>query len=85
MVAIDDIQTAPTKRFSLLRRLAPFLLLGPISGLLLAGVVFNFRARKPVVASLYAVALVVFVVLLPYVTAMVGLKDMTMILGRKGL
>ena len=50
------------------KRLAPFFLLGPISGPLAAGVVFNIRER-PVLAGLYAVALAEFVILLPTVTA----------------
>lgn len=56
------------------KRLAPFLLLGPISGPLLAGVVFNYREGRPVLAGLYAIALVEFVVLLPIVVAQLGLK-----------
>ena len=56
------------------KRLAPFFLVGPISGPLLAGVVFNFREGRPVLASLYAVALAEFVVLLPWVTASLGVK-----------
>ena len=57
-----------------LKRLAPFFLIGPISGPLLAGVVFNLRGGRPVLAGLYAVALVEFVVLLPVVTARLGLN-----------
>ena len=56
------------------KRLAPFFLVGPISGPLLAGVVFNFREGRPVLGSLYAVALAEFVVLLPWVTAALGMK-----------
>lgn len=56
------------------KRLAPFLLLGPISGPLLAGVVFNYREGRPVLAGLYAIALLEFVVLLPVVVAQLGLK-----------
>lgn len=56
------------------KRLAPFLLLGPISGPLLAGVVFNYREGRPVLASLYAIALLEFVALLPLVVARLGLK-----------
>lgn len=56
------------------KRLAPFLLAGPVSGPLLAGVVFNFREGRPVLAGLYAIALVEVTVLLPYVTAGLGLK-----------
>jgi len=53
-------------------RVAPFLLVGPISGPLLAGVVFNFREGRPVLGSLYAIALAEFVVLLPAFTVHFG-------------
>jgi hypothetical protein len=66
------------KRF---KRLAPFLLVGPISGPLLAGVVWNFRDGKPVLASLYGVALVEFVFLLPAVTGKLGLNLITPHIG----
>ncbi|HWA63552.1 MAG TPA: hypothetical protein VG939_19395 [Caulobacteraceae bacterium] len=59
---------------SRLKRLAPFFLVGPISGPLLAGVVFNFRDGRPVLGSLYAVALAEYAVLLPWLTAHLGLK-----------
>jgi hypothetical protein len=57
-----------------LKRLAPYLLVGPVSGPLLAGVVFNAREGRPVLAGLYAIALVEFTLLLPYVIASLGLK-----------
>lgn len=66
------------KRF---KRLAPFLLVGPISGPLLAGVVWNFRDGKPVLGSLYGVALVEFMFLLPAVTGKLGLNLITPHLG----
>ncbi|MBU1375032.1 MAG: hypothetical protein KKE02_18455 [Alphaproteobacteria bacterium] len=56
------------------KRLAPYFLIGPISGPLLAGVVFNVRGGRPVLAMLYAIALIAFVVLLPLVVARLGLK-----------
>ncbi len=56
------------------KRLAPFFLLGPISGPLMAGVVFNFREGRPVLAGLYAIALIEFIVLLPVVVAKLGLN-----------
>jgi hypothetical protein len=59
---------------SRLRRLAPFFLVGPISGPLLAGVVFNFRDGRPVLASLYAIALVEYAILLPTIVAHLGMK-----------
>ena len=49
-------------------RVAPFFLIGPISGPLLAGVVFNFREGRPVLGTLYAIALAEFVILLPALT-----------------
>ncbi len=57
-----------------LRRLAPYFLIGPISGPLLAGVVINFREGRPVLGSLYAVLLAQYVVLLPAVTAKLGIR-----------
>jgi hypothetical protein len=56
-----------------LKRLAPFFLVGPISGPLLAGVVLNFRGGRPVLAALYGVALAEYVVLLPWLTIHLGL------------
>ena len=47
------------------KRLAPFFIAGPISGPLLAGVVFNFKEGRPVLGSLYAIALVLWTLLLP--------------------
>jgi len=55
------------------KRLAPFFLAGPISGPLLAGVVFNFREGRPVLGSLYAIALAEIVVVLPLITAKLGI------------
>ena len=56
------------------KRLAPFFLVGPVSGPLLAGVVFNFREGRPGLAALYAVALAEFVVLLPLAVGHFGIK-----------
>ncbi|TAL38175.1 hypothetical protein [Phenylobacterium sp.] len=56
------------------KRLAPFFLLGPISGPLTAGVVFNLREGRPVLAAMYAVALVELTLLLPVIVATLGLK-----------
>ena len=36
-------------------RVAPFMLLGPISGPILAGVVLNLRDGRPVLAAMYGV------------------------------
>jgi hypothetical protein len=56
------------------KRLAPFFLAGPISGPLLAGVVFNFREGRPILGSLYAVALTEVVIFLPLITAKLGIQ-----------
>jgi hypothetical protein len=74
MTAIDVAPQPAVKRFSRLKRIAPYLLLGPISGPLAAGAVFNFREGRPVLGSLYAIALVEIAILLPYVTATLGLR-----------
>lgn len=55
------------------KRLAPFFLAGPISGPLLAGVVINFREGRPVLGSLYAIALAEITICLPLITAKLGL------------
>jgi len=39
------------------KRLAPFLLLGPVTGPFMAGVVFNFKDGRPVLGGLYMIAL----------------------------
>lgn len=51
--------------------MAPFLLLGPISGPLLAGVVLNFRDGRPVLATMYAVVFVGLTALAPALAAAV--------------
>lgn len=51
------------------QRLAPYFIVGPISGPLLAGVVINFREKRPVLGSLYAVALLECAVALPALVA----------------
>jgi hypothetical protein len=58
------------------KRLAPFFLAGPISGPLLAGVVLNLKEGRPVLASLYAVALAEITVCLPLITAKLGLATL---------
>lgn len=54
------------------KRLAPYFIVGPISGPLLAGVVINYRGGRPVLATLYAVALAQYTLLLPLITAKLG-------------
>ncbi|KQW68100.1 hypothetical protein ASE17_06475 [Phenylobacterium sp. Root77] len=56
------------------KRLAPYFIVGPISGPLLAGVVINFREGRPVLGGLYAIALVQYLLLLPTITAQLGLN-----------
>jgi len=56
------------------KRVAPFFLVGPVSGPLLAGVVLNYRDGRPVLATLYAIALVQYAILLPAITAKLGLS-----------
>lgn len=56
------------------KRLAPYFLAGPISGPLLAGVVINFREGRPVLGSLYAIALAEIAIFLPLITAKLGLQ-----------
>ncbi|HZZ89954.1 MAG TPA: hypothetical protein VFE13_16625 [Caulobacteraceae bacterium] len=56
------------------KRLAPFFLVGPISGPLLAGVVLNLKNGRPVLASLYAIALAEVTICLPLITAKLGLN-----------
>lgn len=51
------------------KRLAPYFLIGPISGPLLAGVVFNLKAGRPILATLYTIALAQYVILLPALVA----------------
>jgi hypothetical protein len=57
-----------------LKRLAPYFLVGPISGPLLAGVVINFRGGRPVLGALYGVALAEITICLPMVVAHLGLR-----------
>ncbi|CAM3243606.1 hypothetical protein [Asticcacaulis taihuensis] len=52
-----------------IKRLAPYFLLGPVSGPLLAGIVHNFRGGRPVLGTMYAVLLLEFIYLLPVLSA----------------
>jgi hypothetical protein len=52
-----------------LKRIAPFLLLGPITGPLVAGVVLNIRDRNWVLAGMYAVLTVELTLATPILTA----------------
>jgi hypothetical protein len=59
---------------SRLKRLAPYFLIGPVSGPLVAGVVFNLREGRPFLATLYGIALVEYIFLLPAITVRLGLR-----------
>lgn len=59
---------------SRLKRLAPYFLIGPISGPLVAGVVINLRDGRPMLAGLYGVLLIQYIVLLPALVAKLGLN-----------
>ena len=59
-------------RVSRFKRLAPYFLVGPVSGPLLAGVVINFRGGRPVLATLYCIALAQYAFLLPALVAKYG-------------
>jgi hypothetical protein len=74
MVSISDVPPAPTGRFARMKKLAPYLLLGPITGPLAAAMVHNFREGRPVLASLYGIAMVEIIVLLPVITAALGVR-----------
>ena len=58
------------------KRLAPFFLAGPISGPLLAGVVLNFKEGRPVLGSLYAIALAEVTDCLPLITAKLSIATL---------
>jgi hypothetical protein len=75
-------QEEVASKMSRFRRLAPFFVFGPVSGPLLAGVVFNLRGGRPFLAGLYAVALVEFTFGLPYLIARLGLNDYLILSGR---
>ena len=59
---------------SRLKRLAPYFLIGPISGPLVAGVVINLRDGRPMLAGLYGVLLIQYIVLLPTLVAKLSLS-----------
>lgn len=59
---------------SRLKRLAPYFLIGPISGPLFAGVVINYRDGRPVLGTLYAILLIQYVALLPTLVAKLGMN-----------
>ena len=56
------------------KRLAPYFLIGPISGPLVAGVLTNLRGGRPVLATLYAIALFEYAFLLPTLAVKMGIR-----------
>ncbi len=60
---------------SRVRRLAPYFLLGPLTGPFVAGVVINFRRGNHVLAGLYGVAVLETVFLLPPTVVALGIKS----------
>jgi hypothetical protein len=59
---------------SSLKRIAPYMLIGPISGPLVAGIVINWRDGRPGLSAMYGVFLIQYVILLPLLTAKLGLS-----------
>ena len=53
-------------------RVAPFLIIGPVSGPLVAGAVFSFREGRPVRGSLFALAAAIVLIGLPTLTVSIG-------------
>lgn len=68
---VSQAETAPPKRTlkQTVFRLAPFMLLGPITGPLVAGVVLNLKDRRPVLAGLYAILLIELTLAAPLLAA----------------
>jgi hypothetical protein len=73
MTSIGLPQTSTTA-FSRLKRFAPYMVLGPISGPLAARAVHNFREGRPVLGSLYAIAMVEITLLLPVIVGALGIR-----------
>lgn len=68
MVTRDETARGRTLKQHALR-VAPFMLLGPITGPLVAGVVLNLKDRRPLLAGLYAVLLVELTLAAPLLAA----------------
>ena len=73
-IPMSDAVAPKSALWAPLRRVAPFFLVGPISGPLLAGVVLNMKDGRPVLAGLYAVALIEYAILLPTLVARLGMN-----------
>lgn len=67
----SQVETPPPRRSIKQHafRLAPFMLLGPVTGPLVAGVVLNIIDRRPVLAGLYAVLLIELTLAAPLLAA----------------
>jgi hypothetical protein len=63
------------------RRLAPYFLLGPITGPLVAGVVINMQKGNRVLAGLYTIAAIEMTFLLPPTVAAMGFNTAGALLG----
>jgi len=69
---------------SRVRRLAPYFLLGPLTGPFVAGVVINLQRGNRVLAGLYCVAVFETVFLLPPIVVALGIdstQDLMKMLG----
>lgn len=56
------------------KRMAPYLLLGPVTGPLAFGLVASLRDRHPILAALYALAILEFWLVTPLLVARLGLQ-----------
>lgn len=56
------------------KRIAPLLLLGPVSGPLVAAIAVNFRNGRPFLGSLYVILLLQFIFLLPALAVHMGVR-----------
>lgn len=64
------------------RRIAPYLLLGPLTGPFVAGVVINLQKGNRVLAALYAIAVLETVFLLPPIAVALSIKTGADLLAR---
>ena len=64
------------------RRLAPYFLLGPLTGPCVAGVVHNLRGGRPILAGLYVLATLEAVFLFPPIVVALTAKTAFNLMGR---
>jgi hypothetical protein len=64
------------------RRLAPYFVLGPLTGPCVAGVVHNLRDGRPVLAGLYMVALLETIFLFPPIVAVLTARTAHQLLNQ---